>query len=167
MPRIHRRLKRKSDGYSDEHINHLLKGTYFWPGHAFTKIPAGPGRDFTDYEALRGGWEALAGDLLPKFIADNPGHRPYAWWLFDAPERRLRTDGIQHPFDNRVRKQYVENAARTNPDFRVIAYKLYFGRPGCIIGSIKDDFEAKYESELAYLDRLGLLTDAERKAIYG
>jgi hypothetical protein len=35
--------------------------------------------------ALRQVWREVADDLLDRWIADRPGTRPYAWWLFDGP----------------------------------------------------------------------------------
>jgi hypothetical protein len=137
-----------------------LHGTYLHPGRGFSTIHRGPGGDFTDYDALRAGWEILRGELLPKWIAEHPGTRPYAWWLFDAPERRQRTDGVQHPFDNRVRRQRIEAAGE---GLKKTGYELYYGRPRALV--VKDDFEAEYESEMAYLMRLDLLTDAERREL--
>jgi len=33
-------------------------------------------------------WNVVRGDELPRWIKERPGTRPYAWWCFDAPERR-------------------------------------------------------------------------------
>lgn len=163
MPRVTRRAKRRSAGYDEHHVGHLLRGVYLCPGHGFATKPRDHSGDFTDYDAMRAAWEILRGELLPAWIAEHPGSRPFAWWKFDAPERRQRTDNVVHPFDDRIRRKHVEDAARMNPSFRETAYKLFFGRPCCLC--VRDDFEAQYESELQYLDRLGLLTDAERKEL--
>src|SRR5262245_53396519 len=98
MPRPARRTKHRRSGYTDEDVQHCLSGYYMGPGHGFTKLFPSHDRDYTDYDAMRQGWEDLRGELLPKFIESNPGQRPHAWWLFDAPERRRRIDGVQHPF---------------------------------------------------------------------
>jgi hypothetical protein len=147
-------------GYDDQHISHLLRGTYLHPGCGFATKPPDHSGDCTDYDAMRRAWDELRHDLLPAFIAEHPGTRPYAWWVFDAPERRQRTDGVVHPFDDRKRRQHVENVARKYPAFRETAYKLHRGRPRCLC--VPDDFAAQYESELQYLDRLDLLTPEER-----
>jgi hypothetical protein len=161
MPRVNRRPKRRRAGYDEHHIRHMLTGTYICPGLGFATNPRGCCGDDTDYKAMREAWELMRGELLAAFIAEHPGQRPFAWWRFDAPERRQRTDGVQHPFDNRLRRQHVDGS--TTKEFRRVAYELFYGRPRALI--VRDDFEAKYEGELQYLNRLGLLTDAERKEL--
>jgi hypothetical protein len=163
MPRPPRRSKSRRAGYDDQHISHLLYGVYLCPGHGFATEPPGFNKDCTDWPAFREAWEELRHQLLPEFIAEHPGERPYAWWKCDARERRQRTDGIQHPFDNRVRKSHVDEVAKRFPSFHDEAYKLNKGRPNCLC--VRDDFEAQYESEEAYLRRLNLLTPEEVEAL--
>lgn len=158
MPRPPRRSKSRRAGYDSQHVSHLLIGVAVTPGSGFRLR----GHE-TDWPAFRAAWDDLRDSLLPEFIAENPGRRPYAWWICDAPERRQRTDGIQHPFDNRLRKQRVEEMAAKHPEFREEAYKLHYGKPNALI--VRDDFEAVYESEEDYLRRLGLLTPSEVEAL--
>ncbi len=164
MPRVNRRPKRRSAGYTQDHVHHLLFGVYLCPGHAFATLPRNHAGDYTDFNAMRIGWDILRAELLPQFIAEHPGHRPFAWWLFDAPERRQRTDNVVHPFDDRIRRQHVEGVAKRHPAFRETAYRLFYGRPGCLC--VRDDFEAEYETEATYLHRLNLLTPAEREELF-
>ncbi|MBN2559398.1 MAG: hypothetical protein JXQ75_00510 [Phycisphaerae bacterium] len=117
-----------------------------------------------DPDAMRGAWETLRAELLPKWIAAHPGTRPYAWWVFDAPERRRRTDGRPHPFDNIERNTKVNDWRQKYTDVADReAYKLWFGKPGCLM--VLDDFHAVYEAEAEYLDRHGLPTEDERAAL--
>ena len=44
------------------------------------------GRAFDSLEEARACWNAHRRELLPKFIDQNPGRRPLAWWEFDHPE---------------------------------------------------------------------------------
>jgi hypothetical protein len=37
---------------------------------------------------VRDAWERRRTDLLPRFVAQYPGHRPHGWWLVDSPEQR-------------------------------------------------------------------------------
>jgi len=151
MPRLKRRAKLKRVGYTDEHVEAL------WNGQDFRNL-------FPSDEDWRAGWEALRGELLPKWIAENPGTRPAVWWQFEAPERRRRVDGKPHPFDNpereklvaRWRAEYPEVAARE-------AYKLHYGQPACLM--VRDDLEAEYEPEADYLARLGLMPPEEAEAV--
>lgn len=161
MARVSRRSKRRRAGYDEEHVRHLLRGVYIWPGAGFSL--AGPGRG-VDREAMRKGWDELRADLLPAWIDEHPGTRPYAWWEFDAPERRRRTDGAVHPFDDRGRNEEIERRTQEHPEFREQAYKLFRGMPNCLF--TRDDFAAEWESEAAYLDRLGLLTPAEKERLH-
>jgi hypothetical protein len=160
MARVNRRAKKRRDGYDEQHISQLLRGVALSPGCGFRTH----GHE-SDFDAMREGWEALRDTLLPEFIAEHPGERPYAWWKFDAPEPRQRIDADQHPFDNPDRQCRVELMAIDNPSFRDTAYETFYGRPRALV--IEDDFAAKFEGELAYLDRLGLLTAYEKTELYG
>jgi hypothetical protein len=44
---------------------------------------------FADHRALRPAWEAARDELLPQWIKEHPGTRPFAWRGIDAPEPRL------------------------------------------------------------------------------
>jgi hypothetical protein len=68
----------------------------------------------------------------------EPGTRPAAWWLFDAPGRRRVVSGTERPSDDD---------------------RTYFGVPKIARGLVK------YESETEFLERHGLLTEAERIAL--
>jgi hypothetical protein len=106
-------LKRKRlsrTGYTDEQKQVLLTGEDLFcdafPG-------THPERDNYN-DVIRPAWDDLRAELLPAFIRENPGRRPWAWWQFDAPERRSR----------------------------------------CV-----------YESQLAYLRRLSLVTPEEKRLV--
>ena len=47
-------------------------------------------------------------------------------------------------------------------DERTRYYELAFGIPCLRVASLPDDLNAEYESQFAYLTRLGLLTETER-----
>lgn len=158
MPRVIRRAKKRSAGYDEDHVRHLLHGVALCPGSGFRTY----GHE-SDYEAMRVAWGILRDQLLTAWIAEHPGCRPFAWWKFDAVERRQRTNGIPHPFDNQVRRKQVETMARKAPTFEAIAYELYYGRPRALV--VRDDFDAHYETEPEYLQRLGLLTESEVEAL--
>jgi hypothetical protein len=148
--------------YSAKQIEHLLTGCEFFDG--FGRPRSGRADD----AAWREAWDDLRDKLLTKFIDDYPGHRPWAWWRFDcpAPGRRRRIGGKPHPFDNEHRKAHIERLARQRPtadDLSGQLYELWFGKPASLIGL--DDIQADYESERQFLERHGLLTDAERAAL--
>ncbi|MFH1419620.1 MAG: hypothetical protein ABII12_15195 [Planctomycetota bacterium] len=159
MTRVLRRPKRRRAGYGESHIRQLLTGFDFF-GDAFGREDRGT----LDLHAMREGWELLRDELLPKWIEEHPGTRPAAWWLFDSPQRRRRTDSKPHPFANPERRARVEEWRRDHPDVAARdAYRLWFGKPACLI--VLDDFDAAYEPERTYLERLGLLTEDEQAAI--
>lgn len=108
-------------------------------------------------------WQQLRDELLPAYVIEHPGTRPAAWWLWDAVERRQRIDGGTHPFDNHERQTRLValfGPRGENPEPHADAYRLAFGRPTTCV--IEDDFQAEYETQTDYLDRLGLLEDSER-----
>lgn len=158
MTRLRRREPRQRTNIAEGCVRQLLTGCgYFGPPTDF-----GTGDGGTEGEsAMRNAWNANRAELLADWITEHPRSRPYAWWRFDAPERRRRIDGKPHPFDDPRRKAIVERfTAEYGPECWAsgAANELYFGTPRIIIG----DGCAEYESEAAYLDRLGLLTDGER-----
>ena len=158
MPRVRRKLKHRRTGYTDAHIRQLLTG-YDYLRTAF-------GRDTVnsrcDHDAMRRAWDDLREEMLSDWIHERPGTPPYAWWKFDAPEERRRVDGV-HPFDNPRRTAYVDNQGPCHP--LADPYRLSYGKLAVLVPydpPVHDDFNAEYESQCAYLDRLGLLVEGER-----
>ena len=142
--------------YTRHHLRELLRGSCFFPDVGFRG----------NVEAMHRAWRAVRGEVLPQWTKAHPGTRPHAWWRFDAAERRRRIDGPCHPFENPERIARVDEIAAqpgTPPTYRNEMYALHYGKPRSLM--LRDDFEAVYESEAAYLDRLDLLTAAERGAL--
>ena len=154
MPRVKRRTHRRRTGYDSQHIHQLLYGWCFFP--------EGFGQDghnsHCDRKGMQLAWELMRDELLPAWIAEHPGTRPYAWWAFDSPERRRRIDGKPHPFDNPERESHIAQCGPCHPSMD--PHRLSYGKPSILI--LRDDFEAEYESESAYLDRLCLMDVQER-----
>ena len=160
MPRVRRQPKARRD-WTEHHREQLRSGHDFL-GEAF-------GKDRPDFAAMKQAWDELRDEILPAWIAEHPGTRPYAWWVFDAPEpRRNRTDG-QHPFDNPARLAFIERVARApeaHADYKANACRLSFGVPSVLAeGEGFNDFECEYESEAEYLARFGLLSYDECEAL--
>lgn len=151
MPTIRGRTRGwRRDEMGDEHRRVLLTG------HDYGSV-------FQDASERRGTWDELRDELLPTWIAANPGTRPWAWWAFDAPERRQRVNGL-HPFDNPERFAQLKRLhADASVQTRSAQTALFFGKPRMLI--TRDDFTAKYETEPQYLRRLDLLTEAEAEAL--
>lgn len=151
----------QSENLSEWEKYHLLKGHDFF-GDGYGRTLHG-NHDGEDRERMQADWERHRDALLAEWISVEPGTRPYAWWTFDAPERRRRIDGKPHPFDNPERKARIESDRKRYPNSASDPCKLWYGRPGVLM--TLDDFEAKYETEADYLRRLGLLLPGEEEMI--
>lgn len=93
-------------------------------------------RIFTSEQARRRAWQASRDGLLAEYVRTNPLSRPRAWWDYDAPEPRRVVSGPPLP----------EGVV------------LSCGVPRC---HAPGDPEREYETEAAYLRRLGLLLASE------
>jgi hypothetical protein len=167
MPRIKRvRRNRRNMGFTIKHLDQFRhghdygfweKGTYFGDVHV-----GGAGRG-----AFEEAWPIFRDEILHDWIRmdeprasghGGPGSRPYAWWELDAPERRMRIDGLPHPFDNPERKERCERIGI--PPERQFLDCLYYG--GLRHYIVPDDFKAVFESEAQYIERLNLWLPEER-----
>jgi hypothetical protein len=83
-------------------------------------------------------WERFGEEILADHIAQHPGSRPWGWWRWSAPEA----------------PRLVESGGIT-----ILDVDNYYPWPEDL------DPHQQYETERDYLERLGLLTDAERAAL--
>jgi hypothetical protein len=97
--------------------------------------------DWTKHPAL---WAAHRDELLAEWVRDHPGSRPWGWWRWDAREPRGQLGGQAR------RINWSEEWWR----------KEFRGLPGIFVPD--PDHPPTFESEAAYLDRLGLLAAEER-----
>lgn len=148
-----------------------------------------------DSAACRRTWRDLRDELLPDWIREHPGTRPWAWWEFDAPrwdrkfgafydgtlpEPRLRIGGKGTPAFEAL--AYVPSFTRGIPDIWVSAFDVayYNGRAKDIHGDrIGTEYKEGhfphegidpagppvFESEAAYLKRHGLFLPGEEKRL--
>ena len=155
MSRVLKRPKRKLAGLTMHHLEELEHG-HAWPylrsDHSFQG----------DMDHMQAAWSEARGHVMKTWIKKHPGSRPYAWWAFDAPERRRPLHGRLHPFDNPARDEHIERLRIEHPNYCPDAHRLRFGKPSYLL--INDDFETGYESELHYLFRLRLIGDEELDA---
>jgi hypothetical protein len=135
-----RRLQSRRDDVRSERTEIRLLD-----GHDFPFMdPINPDAPEMTEDELRAAWEDLRDELLPAFIAQHPGQRPWAWWAFEAPEPRRRIGPGPEPVGE-------EEMWLGMP-------RLYRGLPPSL---------GMYESEADYLRRLDLLTAAEARALAG
>lgn len=148
MPSPALKRKKRREKMTFWKIYHLLTGNVFFAGEGF---------DQADAPAMKAAWVGLEGTILPIWVQYRPGTRPAAWWLFAAPERRQRIDGKPHPFDNPERAAKIERVGYVGD-----MNQLCFGKPNFLI--VRDDFDARYETEADFLARLNLLREGEAAA---
>lgn len=82
-------------GFSEDQEYHFNKGYWFF------SYP------FKSLDEERAIWNEHKDMLVRKWVVEQPGTRPAAWWKFDAPERRRRIDGKVHPFDDQERIERI------------------------------------------------------------
>lgn len=113
-----------------------------------------------DMAAVEAAWRAHGAKLVEYWASDpeghegtllepapaGPGHRPWGWWAFEAPEPRKRVGGTGEPSD----RPWCP------------APRLSFGRPA-VWETWNADDPPRFETEAAYLDRLDLWLAGERK----
>ncbi len=109
-------------------------------------------------------WNKMKPKILSDYIRRNSGKRPWAWWRFDAKEVRQRIGGQgdvkweklaympRYSFGLPLRKDFVD-----------VELCLLFSDVKMI--PLNPEDPPLYESEAAYLDRHGLLTEAEKKKL--
>ena len=95
-------------------------------------------------------WEENKKALTPQWQKDNPGKRPFSWWLFEAPGPRLMVGG-----------QGVQAHEKCN-------YKQHyvFGAPKYWL-EIDEKSPPLFESQATYLQRQDLLSAREVEILAG
>lgn len=159
MPTTRKRKSRiPTPEFSRQHWYHLLVGHSWFPAEAYGEP------DRFDAVAAEAAWRAHRADLLAYWAQDpavwkrtsradfdtpepgGPGTRPWVWWRFEAPEPR-RILKWWH-WDREGKVEIEGPSAIVSGDWRT-----YFGRYPSYIGCLGPE----YETERAYLERLGLL----------
>jgi len=92
-------------------------------------------------------WKEHGPDITERFAAENPGHRPYAWWHFDAPSPRRKISGIP-----------TEEKYPSVLPYYKMGMSVYHSE------EIAAD-PPVYESQAAYLGRHGLFFAGEENAL--
>jgi hypothetical protein len=113
-------------------------------------------------------WADYGRDIVKWWINDQPGTRPRCWWRFSAPEPRRRLGGTG------VTREEVWGRPDYMPDFQLPASDSWLTREGKRWHPFADDPLAvpvdpkdppTFESQAAYLKRLGLLLPGEENRL--
>ena len=112
-------------------------------------------------------WAQFGAEVLAWWIKENPGTRPWCWWKFSAPELRLRVGGTG------VTKRESCGGDVYAPDYGLPDSENWMmpedkrwaphrdsGLPAYDLAD-----PPHYESQAAYLKRLGLLEPGEEKRL--
>ena len=141
MPSIRRRQRIRREDFEELdkfQIRHLIIGhpLLFW-------------RAFKDIDSFSLAWESHRDELLPDFIAKNPGHRPFAWWVCDHKKERP----VIQDFEEESRVRRIDESFY--PWRFGFLHTSDWGRgSGCL-----------QQPEVDYLREHGLLTQSELKAL--
>lgn len=109
-------------------------------------------------------WQLSRKNILKAWITRNPGTRPYAWWCFEAPGTRQRVGGTGTPKHEvlkyaPVHEYGIPSYWITSQDTGILT------RPG-FRGKLLDANDPPlYESQAAFLDRHGLMSDREKATL--
>lgn len=155
MPSPRLRVRRRRECVTAKHWLALGRGPkWFDPWAALNNV------DYRDLQAIetiladiRRVWDAVKKSLLAHWIRHSPGTRPWAWYMFDAPE-----------IHRRVLKGPGYSLLTANDEFAEARRRvcIRFGVSGSL--SVQDmQNPSVCESEWAYLQRLDLLTKEEKR----
>jgi hypothetical protein len=136
MPRVRRKVKlQRRDLATPRTVERLLTGED-WD---WLDEPGHKAEALT-LDELAEAWEELRDELLALYQGGQPFQRPWAWWEFDSPEARRQVKPGPEP----------------------LGLSDYFGIPSRFKGPPP---AGMYETERAYLTRLGLLTAEEKELL--
>jgi hypothetical protein len=100
-----------------------------------------------DLKAFREAWKRYRHEILPAFIREHPGRRPFAWWLLEHRKERPIVDNRPDAKDREKRERQERRNRRC-------------------FGYLHTHFiPALQEDETEYLARKRLLTAEERKLL--
>lgn len=151
MPRKHWKIRSAKTRVSDVTREFFETGSRP-DGHLATFTLLG------DPAQLRAVWAATRSAILGDWLQAHPCARPWVWWDLEAHEPRRRTGGVGAPLhavlavDPRYAWQIPRHWVTTD-------HATVFG-----VGPAVDPANPpRHESQAAYLDRLGLLSPAEKQ----
>lgn len=158
MPSPRLRTRRRRDRITVEHWLALGRYPSFGePWHVELRRAPKP-LDYVEaiLADMRRVWGMIGKNLTAHWIRHNPGTRPWAWWMFDAPEKHRRIlSGAEY--------EILQSKPESTEEEAVKRMAIDFGLCGVL--SVRDMTGPRIvcESEYAYLKRLDLLTAAEKR----
>lgn len=99
-------------------------------------------------------WPALRASILAAFVKKNPGRRPWAWWVVDAPEPRQRMGGVGTP----VSEGFMSFGL---PTYWTLDRDSWRSGAGERVVPVDPKDPPTFEGQGAYLRRLNLLLPRE------
>jgi hypothetical protein len=115
-------------------------------------------------DQLRQVWNLLRDEVVREHVADYPGTRPIRWWEFSSPEPRRRLGGTGTTWGDYHAQEHVP--------FRGLPGSSWFRAEDVARGTLSSAAVAVdasdpplFESEAAYLRRLGLLIPGEARRL--
>jgi hypothetical protein len=122
--------------------------------------------DFDSEHRAGGLWREHREQIVEAWITEYPGTRPSHWWAVESTEPRRRLGGTGTPCHERL--AHGEHYERGVPDqwIRQSDIDVYalIGSP-LDVPALDPTDPPLYESEAAYLERLGLWLPGERRRV--
>ncbi|MDH5324375.1 MAG: hypothetical protein OEZ68_04230 [Gammaproteobacteria bacterium] len=122
--------------------------------------------ELSDYEhggtpELEALWRQHSETSVKNWVKHSPGTRPRCWWRYESPEPRKRLGGIGRPMFWCERK-YPQGYSFGIP-WPCWSFEQFKRLPGYI--PIDPENPPVFESQAAYLERLGFLLPGEKRRI--
>ena len=156
MPHLKRRIRtRKQPQYDFSTWQAFLTtGRLFGDGvggeGVFAEVIENGGGDSPNFRAMgAGAWAQLRSQILPNFIREHPGTRPFGWWEFDAPSYRIQLNDVGSIDDRHAGTIYARGG---------------FGIPRLYL---HPGDQPIFESQVDFLRRIGELTKQETELCQG
>lgn len=147
--------------YSEAIVEYLLTGKQQKEEDSWWEIFAFTG----EKETVLSAWEDLREELLPGWILEHPGTRPWGWWKHDAPKAKAPEIPKWHLSEMvEPRKQLGGTGAPSWEKYPAILPYYTRAIPDSWEGIDPDD-PPSVESEAAYLRRHKMFLPGEEKRI--
>jgi hypothetical protein len=112
-------------------------------------------------------WAQFGADVLAWWIKENPGTRPWCWWQYSAPELRGRVGGTGTTKREAVGWEVYapDYGLPDSEDWMMAKDKSWLPYSKCDFHAFDPADPPTYESQAAYLKRLGLFEPGEESRL--